>query len=425
MEETERPQFVGREVKDEQGERRKIYSPWKRLLKYALTVPVLTALVFAMLVIMAAVFYTQNKLEDEYLAGERLDFSPQLKLSSLSASHHQNIGTSANVHSNNNQTSINWSLILNEKVIHDPAFWTVTFLYPCFYSLAVIIATSLYEKLAVKLNDFENHRTLTTHLNRLILKVFSFRVVTIFTALFYYAFASVDTEEAYLRIAVTIFTLMTVGQWWSVLLEVCLPALVHRAVLHHLRVNTQSTNRKIYEAKSFADEYALNQKFSGTPIAMRELIEKREQYLEQAKSQCWEESLLPRYTPFPDYTDLVAQMGFILLFGAVFPLAPLIALINNIVLIRLNAFKLCHTRQRPIAQRASGIGVWEDVVQIMSVGGILTNFALMGFNSTDLRSSLNFAGDVGIALVLFAFEHVILLFKYWLHTTIPQVPASV
>ena len=35
-------------------------------------------------------------------------------------------------------------------------------------------------------------------------------------------------------------------------------------------------------------------------------------------------------------------------------------------LIRLDALKLCYTRQRPIAVKTSGIGVWEDVLQIMS-----------------------------------------------------------
>jgi anoctamin-8 len=54
----------------------------------------------------------------------------------------------------------------------------------------------------------------------------------------------------------------------------------------------------------------------------------------------------------------------VLFFSGVFPLAPLIALVNNLALIRLGALKLCYTRQRPVAQKASGIGVWEDVLQV-------------------------------------------------------------
>eukprot|EP00601_Ochromonadales_sp_CCMP2298_P032963 CAMPEP_0173361278 /NCGR_PEP_ID=MMETSP1144-20121109/21103_1 /TAXON_ID=483371 /ORGANISM="non described non described, Strain CCMP2298" /LENGTH=80 /DNA_ID=CAMNT_0014310823 /DNA_START=30 /DNA_END=269 /DNA_ORIENTATION=- len=77
----------------------------------------------------------------------------------------------------------------------------------------------MFRFVAVWLNDFENHRTQTTYTNRLILKVFSFQFVTIFTSLYYYAFLMRDREGAYFQIAVTVFSLMTVGQWWGVFLD--------------------------------------------------------------------------------------------------------------------------------------------------------------------------------------------------------------
>ena len=49
---------------------------------------------------------------------------------------------------------------------------------------------------------------------------------------------------------------------------------------------------------------------------------------------------------FGDYTQVVIQLGFVLLFGAIFPLAPVIALLNNLVFIRLDASKLTYTRKR-------------------------------------------------------------------------------
>ena len=135
--------------------------------------------------------------------------------------------------------------------------------------------------------------------------------------------------------------------------------------------------------------------------------------------------MLGNYDTFQDYTALVIQLGFVLLFSAVFPLAPLIAFINNIILIRLGAIKLCYTKQRPIATKASGIGVWEDVLQIMSVLGILTNCGIIGYTSTVLSTKLSFLSGAGIAVALFGFEHGILLFKYWLNVSIPRVPLSV
>ena len=108
---------------------------------------------------------------------------------------------------------------------------------------------------------------------------------------------------------------------------------------------------------------------------------------------------------FGDYTQVVIQLGFVLLFGAIFPLAPVIALLNNLVFIRLDASKLTYTRKRygdmmilascltsvrPIAQKVGGLGVWEDVLQIMSVVGILTNCCLMGITSSQLSRILYF-----------------------------------
>ena len=69
--------------------------------------------------------------------------------------------------------------------------------------------------------------------------------------------------------------------------------------------------------------------------------------------------------------------------------------------------------------------VWENVVEVMSVVGILTNCALIGYTSQVLRECLGAVGSTVIALLLFLLEHLLLLLKYLLHTTIPQVPPSV
>ena len=44
------------------------------------------------------------------------------------------------------------------------------------------------------------------------------------------------------------------------------------------------------------------------------------------------------------YPNTVIQYGFITLFVAAFPLAPLFALINNIIEIRLDAYKMVTTK---------------------------------------------------------------------------------
>lgn len=52
----------------------------------------------------------------------------------------------------------------------------------------------------------------------------------------------------------------------------------------------------------------------------------------------------------------VIQFGFVTLFVASFPLAPLFALLNNIIEIRLDAKKFVTELRRPVAVRAKDIG---------------------------------------------------------------------
>ena len=68
-------------------------------------------------------------------------------------------------------TSNTWGSKISTKNLQDPSFWTVTFLYPCIYGILVDIAVKLFALLALRLTNFENHRTQTTFVNRFILKV--------------------------------------------------------------------------------------------------------------------------------------------------------------------------------------------------------------------------------------------------------------
>ena len=56
------------------------------------------------------------------------------------------------------------------------------------------------------------------------------------------------------------------------------------------------------------------------------------------------------------------RYGYIALFSPCFPLAPLLALINNVMEIRFDAYKLCKGYQRPTAATREDIGSWFAVL---------------------------------------------------------------
>ncbi|NP_001428229.1 anoctamin-5 isoform k [Homo sapiens] len=84
---------------------------------------------------------------------------------------------------------------------------------------------------------------------------------------------------------------------------------------------------------------------------------------------------------FYEYLETVTQFGFVTLFVASFPLAPLLALINNIVEIRVDAWKLTTQYRRTVASKAHSIGVWQDILYGMAVLSVATNAFIVAFTS--------------------------------------------
>lgn len=74
-----------------------------------------------------------------------------------------------------------------------------------------------------------------------------------------------------------------------------------------------------------------------------------------------------------EYLELVIQYGFVTLFVAVFPLAPLLALLNNWLEIRLDAYKYVVTTRRAVAERAQDIGAWYSILELVSKLAVVTN----------------------------------------------------
>jgi hypothetical protein len=69
----------------------------------------------------------------------------------------------------------------------------------------------------------------------------------------------------------------------------------------------------------------------------------------------------------------VLQYGFVTLFVAAFPLAPLCALLNNIAEIRLDAYKMVTQARRPLAERSEDIGAWYGILRAITYTAVVSN----------------------------------------------------
>ncbi|XP_050684598.1 anoctamin-5 isoform X4 [Leptidea sinapis] len=84
---------------------------------------------------------------------------------------------------------------------------------------------------------------------------------------------------------------------------------------------------------------------------------------------------------FPEYLEMVLQYGFVTIFVAAFPLAPLFALINNVLEMRLDATKFLSCYRRPVPQRVNDIGVWYRILDSIGKLSIITNGFIIAFTS--------------------------------------------
>jgi hypothetical protein len=78
--------------------------------------------------------------------------------------------------------------------------------------------------------------------------------------------------------------------------------------------------------------------------------------LSQAEIECSQ----PKWPDlYDDYLEIVVQFGYIIFLSTLFPLAAFFSLLNNLIEIRTDAFKLCMIYQRPFSQRVKDIGHWQ------------------------------------------------------------------
>uniref|UniRef100_A0A8D3AMA6 Anoctamin n=1 Tax=Scophthalmus maximus TaxID=52904 RepID=A0A8D3AMA6_SCOMX len=83
----------------------------------------------------------------------------------------------------------------------------------------------------------------------------------------------------------------------------------------------------------------------------------------------------------PEYMEMIIQFGFVSLFVASFPLAPLFALLNNVIEIRLDAKKFVAELRRPVAIRAKDIGIWYNILSGMGKFSVIINAFVISFTS--------------------------------------------
>ncbi|XP_062308921.1 anoctamin-8 isoform X2 [Osmerus eperlanus] len=154
-------------------------------------------------------------------------------------------------------------------------------------------------------------------------------------------------------------------------------------------------------------------------------IDPPEEHCSTTLTQAEMESCMQTYEDtFQDYQEMFVQFGYVVLFSSAFPLAAMCALINNIIEIRSDAFKLCTGLQRPFGLRVESIGQWQTAMEAMGLIAIIVNCYLIG-QCGQLQRLFPWLSPEMAIISIVILEHFAILLKYVIHVAIPDIPSWV
>ncbi|XP_014651309.1 PREDICTED: anoctamin-9 [Ceratotherium simum simum] len=230
--------------------------------------------------------------------------------------------------------------------------------------LTILIMTKVNKRVALKLCDFEQPRTFWERERKFTVKFFTLQFFVHFSSLIYIAFIlgringhpgkSVrlaglwKLEECHLSgcmmdLFVQMAVIMGLKQTLSNCMEYLCPWLTHecRSRQGHLSRDP--------DLEAWQRNYRLNQ--------------------------------VNIFSLFDEFMEMMIQYGFTTIFVAAFPLAPLLALLSNLMEIRLDAIKMVQLQRRLVPRKAKDIGTWLQVLETIGVLAVIANGMVIAFTS--------------------------------------------
>ncbi|NWS72495.1 ANO9 protein, partial [Crotophaga sulcirostris] len=243
--------------------------------------------------------------------------------------------------------------------------------------ITIVIMTKVNRRVALFLCDLEKPRTFSQRENNFIIKIFTFQFFTYFSSLIYIAFflGRINGHPGkYVRIA---------GKWR---LEECHPSgcitdlFIQMAIIMILK----QTVSNMMEYLTPAIKYNLCRKLH-CPKKRSVISGEEEEAAEDPCKRQWRENYdlneVNTFSLFEEFLEIVIQYSFTTIFVAAFPLAPLLAFINNLLEIRLDAIKMTRLYRRTVPRKANDIGIWLQVLEAIGILAVIGNGLVIAITS--------------------------------------------
>ncbi|KAL1510667.1 hypothetical protein AB1Y20_006964 [Prymnesium parvum] len=240
-------------------------------------------------------------------------------------------------------------------------------LLQCMYTAVAVEAMGfVYTKVALRLTQWENHRTASAFARHMNLKVFLFGVINSNFSLVWIAFfdcgatcdfADYHKHENALGIQLTLLMLTRAATY--VLTSIVVPLVRRNLAL------PENVNERVDKSVDMAVDKAIDK----AGVNKGDASKPRVPLSGQLRLVCADALLARgRIDGFDDYMSIfVIQYGYSISFAAAMPMLSILSMVVGLLMLRATIFRLLYVQRRLTPRGSSGLGVWSDLLSMMTI----------------------------------------------------------
>ena len=238
-------------------------------------------------------------------------------------------------------------------------------------SMVIYFINGFYKSRAVRLTEMENHYTDTQYENNLIAKVFLFQFINSYFYLFYVAFLKANHSQFVFgdriygpeQCQTNTYTGKEHDCIWELQYSLYITFATIIVMNNGMELGTAFLKHSIsWFCITFCSlcSNAAAERKKEAKTKEQVLLAECDWELDFAKAQY--------EGPFDDYAEMVVEFGYVTLFVSACPIVPFLALVNNLIELRLDAKKLARERRRPVLSRCGRVDDGQTQARLCRTG---------------------------------------------------------
>ena len=269
----------------------------------------------------------------------------------------------------------------------------------------IAIMSNLYYYFAYKLNDWQNHRKDFLKENALAVKLILYEFINNYYPLFYIAFikkttlfGTKDIEQCY-----------GFGDNDSCLEEIEIQ--LYTTLLVNFGLNFIEIGLPLFNKG--ARMIALKKKLEIKGIQLNEDNENNEISTLSPHSIDHQMILDEYYDMIYEYSEIILDLGYLLIFGVVAPLVPILVLLLVYVEKFFDTYKIFFLSRVKLLDKSNGLHIYNGIIKYIVYSGMLSNVAFLIFGDNYFMPTKNISYKIVLYCAVEFVIFILTLFVKW------------